>query len=305
MPSSAEELFQPWFQQGGKVGKDLPEWAQGYLSLLAESTNSQGSMQKHLVKLLARGANGANKACQMVSNPIDGLTEALADTGSELLLKQLAKAGSGGLDSKVGQEGWKKLRLSVLATGCIKANARAKDDSCIPEPSVNPVHSKMLSIMLSMMMSGATSGVAQAMPIPDMPFLHHADGAIEVSHTVSVESKAAKFASSMSSQRTPSICVRHASGGAEGLLGAGGMAASTAMRMLRSGAFSLCHTAECHVQHWTQAMHACMQFHTTTDACMHASCMHGVATLRATHTAPVAFCDDTCLMLWAKSVLTL
>ncbi|GAX76798.1 hypothetical protein CEUSTIGMA_g4244.t1 [Chlamydomonas eustigma] len=262
-PRNAVDFFNPLYIEGA-----MSERAHAYLSLLAESTTTPGAIQKHLIRLIAKGASSANKAAGFIQNPLDSIEDVIADVGSELLLKQLQKNYNSSSDTttafrpeadyadpasdnlmrhshahKPGAN-WTKLRRAVLGVGCFKHILKTRDDSCLPSPAVNPIHGKALSLVLSVMMSSVTSTViAQGTPaIGTSVDLHQFNlniaseaisrpiSAISESHIA--ESTGTNFCKSF--QRAPSITIRSAASGSEGMASMGGMAASTAMKMLRA-----------------------------------------------------------------------
>lgn len=93
LPRNAEELLHPLTHPPGAPGQvQLPDWASGYVSLLCESCSTPGSIQRHLIRLLAKGALGASKTAQFVSDPLNPVRSALADKGSDLILRKACPA---------------------------------------------------------------------------------------------------------------------------------------------------------------------------------------------------------------------
>lgn len=222
---NAEDLFAPL----ARSSEPLPEWAQSYVSLLAETTTTAGGMQRHLLRMMAKGA----KALSIAHDPLNPLTGALASRGSSYLMKH--------------------------------SPLRSMDDSCAecPPPEVNPMHGRALSLLLSMLMSGAISAagiqatdvVASAFPqlasMPGMPGANTTElfsatpfGGTAAQHSA-IAAQAAATTTSLAAdvmQRAPSLGIqgslslaRAPSAGIEAVIGgAGGMATSTAMKLLRA-----------------------------------------------------------------------
>ena len=243
--------------------------------------------------MLAKGAADLNKTAQIVTDPMDGVTDLLADQTSKLILHnvdRIAQWRSGGMASfrlvaepapqnnDAQHEGgddqqhpavgpgpaselpdmpletdvsvksdsaasWKRLRMAVKSTAMFRTQQRAKDDTCLPDSNsgINPVHSKALSLLLSMMMSGATSGVSAAMPADfHLPSFSSAP-TMEVSAMQQVQAspEAKAFRAAASFARAPSLAASfRAADCSDSVIGISGMAASTAMKLLRSGASS-------------------------------------------------------------------
>lgn len=172
--SSTDDLF-----QGLKNHSSLPERAQAYLALLAESTTSQGSMQKHLLHLAANAASRASdvtgliaKTAGMVANPFDCLAQVLAEEGAFTVTAEVRKTG---------KHSWVKLRTAVMCAASFKTAVRRSfnDDSCLPdslsssssssEPLLNPIQAKFLQLCLGAIMSNVTMAVVQSSGVtPDV-----------------------------------------------------------------------------------------------------------------------------------------
>ena len=220
-----------------------------------------------LIKQVVHGAKRYAHAAELVLDPLDSCLDLLADTGTEIILKQLHKHPSKAVLSHAisveepqsptttaaGSSGWAKLRRAVMSVGSFThlLKARARDDSSLPSPGVNPAHAKALSLCLSVMMSGAVSGVIGsatpdfASPFSSLPQWGGGGGGapteLVVTKSSTGEATTHSFQSAASFTRAPSVMVSRvsvtaAAGGSatEGVVSMGGMAASTAMKLLRA-----------------------------------------------------------------------
>ncbi|GAX84857.1 hypothetical protein CEUSTIGMA_g12278.t1 [Chlamydomonas eustigma] len=77
----------------------IPEKAEAYLNFLAESSTSPAVMQKHLLRLMVRGAKLAN----VLTDPTEGLADIVGDAGRQALLQHLGLT-EGGIKDIQGQE---------------------------------------------------------------------------------------------------------------------------------------------------------------------------------------------------------
>lgn len=215
LPSrTADDLLRPF---SVPESDSMPEWTRSYMSLLAESSTS-GNMQRHLAKFLASSAANTAKFVGFLHDPLNPLTGHLANTGSEMLLNKHSQLMS-------------------------------MDDSCLPSDP-NPMHGKMLSLMLSMVLSGAISetGLGDALPsLGDLPLFSNGMSELtqELQSKVGIASifaadpiSSLRSASALSMQRAPSVLASSAMGraqsGMDAMFGAGGMASSTVMKLLRA-----------------------------------------------------------------------
>lgn len=210
------------------------EQVQGYLQLLAESSTSTGSMQRHLLHLVARGAADTQKLQQLIFEPIDGVADVVADHTSVQLLQRMHRHG----------------RTSDCGA------ATTSTTSTTDDVKVNPIQGKVLSLLLSGMMSGLVQGAAaEASQLHLIPNLHAPEAEITSSissstaHSAATPTKVttdANFfrcdsmrqqagAPSFAMRAAPSLVAGVSASGASALLGAGGMATSTALKMLRAG----------------------------------------------------------------------
>ena len=219
-----------------------------------------------LIKLVVHGAKRYAHAAELVLDPLDSCLDLLADTGTEIIMKQLHKHPSKAVLSHAisveeplsptmaaGSSGWAKLRRAVMSVGSFThlLKVRARDDSNLPSPGVNPAHAKALSLCLSVMMSGAVSGVIGgatpdfASPFSSLPQWGGGGGGapteLVVTKSSTGEATTHSFQSAASFTRAPSVMaarvsVTAAAGGSatEGVVSMGGMAASTAMKLLRA-----------------------------------------------------------------------
>lgn len=174
---------------------------------------------------MVKGADAALKAGEIVVNPMDSLTDCVADASADFLIKQVANSSH--------SSGWSKLRSAVMGTSMFKVAGKSKDDSYLPPPQIDPAHSKALGVLVSVLMSSAVSGAADAMP--EMPFMNQHSSGVEISQQANLQSK---FQHASSMKAAPSFALRGDS--SSEMMSTGGMAASTAMKLLRAGVFCTC-----------------------------------------------------------------
>ena len=235
--------------------------------LIAHAAAQVGGATVPLIKQVVHGAKRYAHAAELVLDPLDSCLDLLADTGTEIIMKQLHKHPSKAVLSHAisveeplsptmaaGSSGWAKLRRAVMSVGSFThlLKERARDDSSLPSPGVNPAHAKALSLCLSVMMSGAVSGVIGgatpdfASPFSSLPQWGGGGGGgapteLVVTKSSTGEATTHSFQSAASFTRAPSVMaarvsVTAAAGGSatEGVVSMGGMAASTAMKLLRA-----------------------------------------------------------------------
>lgn len=238
------------------VPHPLSPTAAGYLSLLADSTTSQGGMSKHLVKIMAQGAGWA---CKM--DVLDTVADLVADAGTEKLVDMMKKPPG-------KCSGWAKLRAAVRSAIMFKAAGKScttRDDSTL-QPDLHPAHLRALKVLVSVIMSGAISSAVHAVTpdahgigggaaaVPPSPFQpQHAPTAL-VATTAAVggaeqggmhaatsmlQAPTLRLEHSLSLRSAPSMKLRAMpslrADGSAALAGTGGMAATTALKLLRAG----------------------------------------------------------------------
>mmetsp|Transcript_35866 Transcript_35866/g.79865 ORF Transcript_35866/g.79865 Transcript_35866/m.79865 type:complete len:381 (-) Transcript_35866:1142-2284(-) len=253
LPSEFGELAKPMTNAGANT---LADWASGYLTLLADASNSAGNMQKHLTKLMVKGAADASKLPEIMTDPINGISDLVADGGADILLKHFKTMSTIARGSQ-----------DAAAAAATAAVAESALNAAADNPVVNAVHSKAISVLLSCVMSGAAAGLAdlQSHPLVDLsqnpthvvmaaaatsavqdglmqrfgsfavaPDLH--SGA-SVAQTFSIQRASSVLPElnrqmSMVNDLQRQVSVVQDMGGS--LMQTGGMAASTALRMLRA-----------------------------------------------------------------------
>ncbi len=207
-------------------------------------------MENHLIKMLAKGAAGANKLSGLIHNPLDSVQDLVADQASELLLRQL---GGGKLSSVPEQtppepskqtvdrpkasDGWAKLRRSVLVVSAFKSTLRTQDDMRLPAVGAKAVQGKALSLMLSLAMSTVTTGMAaqglHTLPVGDVAaVMQQGGGGAQTEVVVQQRGDAGSAQRFSAAQEAPQLEVAaDAAGG--GMASVGGLAASAAKKLLR------------------------------------------------------------------------
>ncbi len=75
-----------------------------YLTLLSESTTTHAGMQKHIFGMMASGISKANKLQNLIINPMGSLQDAIADSASELLLRQFPVPVADASSSAAGEQ---------------------------------------------------------------------------------------------------------------------------------------------------------------------------------------------------------
>lgn len=128
----------------------MPEWAESYLALLADSSNSNRSMQRHLVKLAVRGVADTAKAVNLLQDPNTAAVDLLADRSSRLLVSKVAKSNqqlaeaamqTSEAQAKVGPSGPSKLLRGPswgVHTSFFLKRSASLDGSCeVPDCSAS------------------------------------------------------------------------------------------------------------------------------------------------------------------------
>lgn len=159
------------------------------------------------------------KLSDAVINPTDAMADLLVDASSKFVTDKISQRPS---------SGWRKLRAAVIGTSMFKHAGQTRDDSYAAPPTVDPVHQKALGLLISVLMSGALSSTIHALPAGTIPFI--ADQSIvEISQSAGLSQSLLEHAPSFRS--APSVTIRVDS---TEVVGSGGMAASTAMKLLRA-----------------------------------------------------------------------
>ncbi|KAG1662022.1 hypothetical protein FOA52_009512 [Chlamydomonas sp. UWO 241] len=172
------------------------EWARGYCTLLAESSSVQGNSHKHLMKLLVRAAGDTTRVANLISNPLDALTDRMCDEGVKMALNSAGTVASLSSTATVDEDSAAAVTVARAAArapttddGSVESDdtdreiaavlaarrggGAASTSSAAAAPGgvgggsgrraeVNPLQQKALSLMLSLIMSGAAPAAAAA-----------------------------------------------------------------------------------------------------------------------------------------------
>ena len=142
------------------AANSLPVWAQGYIDLLTQSSTCP---QKLLLNLFAQTAHTAYS----ISHPAEVVQGAVAKTSADYLLRSLSKARR--CSSAVDLVNWSDEPCSPCgtATASVEVEPRQHSSRAVASPDaeddvVDPLHSKLLSVVISGCLSAAATGLHDA-----------------------------------------------------------------------------------------------------------------------------------------------